>query len=152
MVSNPLPIGMLALLCSLTFGCSGSNDEIYERAAVRGQVSVNGKPIPQGLLKFVPLTPQSAPPTPVPIVDGEFRVNAAIGPIVGKHRVEVVSTDDGGFAWDDEQALNTLAAMKKPPRIEVVTVPPVYSCENSPLQANVIAEGPNDYTFALTTR
>lgn len=139
-----------ALLACGLCGCGGTKDSKFSRSAVDGTVLLDGTPVPEGIVKFVPLKPADAPATAVPFVNGEFSVTSEYGPVVGQHRIEVISTDDGGFARDDEQALTELAAMKKPPTIEIVSVPALYR-DRSPLQEQVREEGPNTFHFELET-
>lgn len=140
---------VLGLLIIVAVGCGRGSDERLPRASVRGQVTVAGKPLSNGLVKFVPLGHEQSPATVVPVTDGTFDVPSDNGPVVGLHRVDIVSTDDGGYAWDDEEALQTLSSQKTPPAIEVDRVPAVYA-KRSPLRAEVVAdESKNAFTFAL---
>lgn len=141
-------ITFLAVLIGGLCGCSGSADSKFARSAVDGTVVLDGSPIPEGILKFVPVKPVDAPVTTVPFSNGEFEVTSKHGPVVGQHRIEVISTDNGGFARDDEQTLARLAAMKKPPKIEIVSVPALYR-DNSPLREEVRADVSNTFHFEL---
>lgn len=136
------------ILATLAAGCSGG-EEILERAAVNGTVTLDGEPLAEGIIRFVPVAPTKGPKVSIPIEQGQFASDDDSGPIVGAHRVEIQSTDDGGFAFDDEQAMNRLQASGTR-RIDVIRVPPAYNL-NSTLTASVSAEQPNEFTFDLTT-
>lgn len=138
-----------AVIAVAAVGC-GSSDDQFPRASVAGSVVLDGLPVPEGVLKFTPLTPADGPTTVVPFEAGRFEVSDDLGPIIGQHRVDVVSTDDGGIAFDDEAVHERLAAMKNPPKLQVVTVPAMYE-RDSPLRADVTAEAANEFLFELQT-
>lgn len=85
-----------------------------ERAAVSGQVTVDGKPLYWGWLTFVP--EDESLPTAVAYLDfkvqGAYEVPAGAGPCPGRYRVEVhrVATDFsarqlGAYSMDDAERL-----------------------------------------------
>jgi hypothetical protein len=112
-------------------------------------VTLDGRPLTQGVIRFVPAEGTAGPQASVEIAGGMFSVDDTHGPVVGQHRVEIVSTDNGGFAMDDETAVQRLQA-EGVKRIEAVRVPAVYNTQ-SELVASVTAEGPNQFKFDLTT-
>lgn len=63
------------------------------------------------------------------------------------NRVEIESTDNGGYAMDDEQALADLKKSRK--KIRVIRIPAVYN-QRSELTANVKAGKENQVEFTLT--
>lgn len=65
---------------------------------------------------------------------------------MGTHRFEIQSTDDGGFAMNDETGLQELQA--RPQVIKAVVVP-VISNRHSTLRAGVPAEGTDKLVFPL---
>ena len=136
------------LLAAACLGCGGAGDAV-PRAAVAGTVTLGGDPLPAGVVYFVPAGPAGGPKVGVPVTDGTFAVDDDHGPRVGPHRIEVRSTDDGGFAFDDESAPARLAASVTR-RIERVAVPEIYTDDRSPLTAEVVAGGGNHWNFSLT--
>lgn len=141
---------LLFALVALTFhGCS-SGREGPQRAEVKGVVHLNGQPLEKGVIRFIPDGNTTGPQATVPIQNGKFAAEDRFGPVVGFHRVEIESTDDGGYAMDDEQAIQKLrkAGIKK---IEVVKVPAVYN-ERSTLQQVVTESGPNEFQFYLISK
>jgi hypothetical protein len=139
---------LAGVLVALT-GC-GSSEPVWPRGAVKGTVVVDGKPLPKGEVRFVPLGETPGPKTSVPVVDGKFEMDKVNGPVVGHHRIEIESTDDGGVAWDDEEAMRKLAAERKLPA--VFRLPPRYNV-NSTIEKDISAEGPNEFNFTdLTSR
>lgn len=127
-------------------GCGGAETEL-PRAAVSGQVSLGGKPLEEGVVRFIPKDGTPGPKTSVSIAGGEFRADEEAGPVVGTHRVEIDSTDDGGYAMDDETAIKRLKESGVR-RIEVVRVPAIYN-SRSTLTATISADAPNELTFEL---
>lgn len=129
-------------------GCSRRPDGPV-RAKVSGTVNLDEEPLQEGVIRFIPDGETEGPQTTITITDGIFEAKGETAPIVGQHRIEIQSTDDGGYAMDDEQAIQRLreAGIK---RIEVVRVPAAYN-KNSKLLATVSEEGPNNYQFDLVT-
>jgi len=134
----------VALVCC---GCSRSDDEL-PRAAVHGRVTWQGTPLSEGIIRFVPLEKGKGGKTSVNIHDGAFEVDAYNGPVVGEHRIEIASTDDGGFAMDDEKAFERLRELKIR-KFDVVIIPPIYNLR-SILTETVSADSPNQFDFQLT--
>lgn len=139
-------VWVLLILC----GCGGSTEKEFSRAAVTGEVTLDGQPLVEGIIRFVPIDGTPGPKTSVPIADGKFNADEEFGPVVGTHRIEIESTDDGGYAMDDEQALEELQKSKSRPQIHVVIVPAVYNTRST-LKETVRAESTNSYTFSLKT-
>ena len=137
----------LLLLLFVCCGCSQPDDGI-PRAAVEGSVTWEGVPLKQGIIRFVPLSGGQGGKTSINIVDGRFAADAAHGPATGDHRIEIESTDDGGFAMDDETALARLKESKIR-KINVVVIPPIYNTQ-SQLKETVSVDSPNQFEFDLT--
>ena len=78
---------LLAGIACVASGCGG--DDGPERAVVSGQVTINGSPMPAGVIKLYPSEESKAPMSAADIVDGKFVVNNLGGAAVGKYRVEI---------------------------------------------------------------
>jgi hypothetical protein len=137
------------IVCHLA-GCSSSGAENVERAAVSGIVTLDGSPLPSGVIRFIPEGRTTGPQTTATVSNGSFMLPDDLGPVVGKHRIEIDSTDLGGLEPDDEQALDRLRAEKTRKRIEIVRIPPVYN-RQSKLTVHVPPEGRFDLTFELVS-
>lgn len=135
------------MICAI--GC-GSGGEGPPRAAVEGSVTLDDVPLKEGVVRFVPTGDTGGPKTTVPISEGQFKIDSASGPVVGEHRIEIESTDDGGYAMDDEQAIKQLREQGIK-TIEVIRVPPKYN-KRSQLVESVAADGPNTYSFELSSK
>jgi len=139
---------MLLLIVVGVAGCGGS-DEGPPRAGAKGSVTLDGKPLVEGVIRFIPIGDSKGPKSFATIKNGSYSVDAAHGPVVGKHRVEIESTDDGGFDLNDEASLPRLQAQKQP--VQVVTVPSVYN-SRSELEAEISPDGPNEKNYELSSQ
>ncbi|MCA9075217.1 MAG: hypothetical protein KDA93_09310 [Planctomycetaceae bacterium] len=140
--------GLLGSLLMGVAGCGGDN-EGPPRATAQGTVRLDGKPLGEGVIRFVPTRETKGPKTTLPIRDGHFEAPAWAGPLVGQHRVEIESTDDGGFALDDEQAIVQLRKYGHGV-MDTVIVPEIYN-ERTRLTAEIVEDGPNEIEFTLVT-
>ncbi len=112
--------GVLSI--SAIAGC-GHKETGLERASVSGVVNLNGTPLPDGTIRFVPVDSNSGPRISVSVVNGSFAATAENGPVVGSNRIEIESLD--GPAFDDEQAFAELQA--NPHRLHAIRIPPAYN-------------------------
>ena len=137
----------LVLGCCLLFtaaSCVSSN-----RGAVKGKVTVNGDPLQEGHLSFVPLDPALGPSAGAGIINGEYKIDAGKGPLAGEYRVQINAfRKTGKKTWDgmgDEQA----PAGKKAFVEEVEAfIPPKYNTD-SELRATIKAGEVNVYDFDM---
>src|SRR5579871_2235673 len=79
-------------LVALLGGC-GPAKPTYPSARLEGTVTLDGKPIAQGSLQFLPQDPNQAPITAVPIVDGRYVAEAVPR---GKVRALLTATKETG--------------------------------------------------------
>lgn len=140
---------LLVVLYACTLSGCGS-DSSLPRAAVAGSVTLDGAPLVAGTIRFVPIDGTPGQKTSIPIEAGQFEASASNGPAVGQHRIEIESTDTGGLEMDDEEAIDRMRA-EGTRRVKVVKVPPWYN-QASGLQETVHADGPNDFSFELSTK
>ncbi|HCS55723.1 MAG TPA: hypothetical protein DIW81_29740 [Planctomycetaceae bacterium] len=143
-----ITFSVIFLSSVLPVGCSSKVDPFVEtRQEVAGFVTLDGEPLKQGRIRFVPVEGTPGPKTSVKIENGTFLIESRHGPVAGTHRIEFESTDDGGYARDDETALKHLKEnhIKK---IDVILVPKKYGA-SSPLKAVVKENGPNEFEFQL---
>lgn len=144
--SRPSLFSFLLTLLVLIAGC-GESTAPFQRAAVSGRVTIGGQPLKAGVIRFIPLEDNPGPKTTLTVTDGDFRSDDHAGPVVGRHRIEIDSTDDGGFAMDDEDALERLRASGTQ-RIERQQVPPAFNTGGT-LTAVVSADSDNVLSFDL---
>src|SRR5262249_17109066 len=125
-------------------GCGSSN-----RGAGRGGGGVNGAPLKEGQISFVPLDVKQGPTAGAGIVDGEYQIDASQGPVAGEYKVELVAfRKTGKKTWDgmgDEKA----PANQKNYVEEVVPFIPTRYNAVSELRATIKAGEVNLYDFDL---
>lgn len=140
---------LVVLVAALAAGCGGS-EEGPVRAAVRGQVSLDGQPLESGMIRFVPAEGTTGPAAVAAIVDGHFELTDEEGPIVGDHRVEIEATDYTAFAIDDEQAFAKSFRENRGKPLPPNPVPETYN-RRSTLTASISADQSNELSFPLTS-
>lgn len=71
-------------------GCSGGGDDL-PRVAVSGTVTMDGQPLPEGLIQFIPegADPEKAASASGTIKEGAFAIDRASGPTAGKYKVAI---------------------------------------------------------------
>ena len=74
----------LTVLLAVLVGCGESN-----RAAVNGTVTLDGQPIEDGTINFIPTHDSAASAAWGPIKGGSYSIPAHEGPTVGSSRVEI---------------------------------------------------------------
>jgi hypothetical protein len=125
-------------------GCNSS--EGPTRVAVVGHVKLDGKPLQRGSIEFIPVQDTEGPKAAAEIVDGDYRLRKADGPVVGTVRIEINSIQSPAFALDDPQAhaKNIWTA------VETNLVPPQYN-QQSTITRAITEDGPNEFNFNIST-
>lgn len=77
----------VALIAATAIGCGQSSD--LDKVVVRGTVSLDGQPIPNGELRFIPTGDTQGPISGGPIKDGAYVAQGRGGVPIGEHRVEI---------------------------------------------------------------
>jgi len=124
--------GCLLLLA----GCGSSSD----RTALEGAVTFDGEPLPKGSITFLPQSGTSGPAAGGKIEDGRFEIDREGGTFVGTFAVKITATRKTG------RKVKTLIGTVVDG--EEQYVPARYNSQ-SELTAEVTAEGPNRFEFAL---
>jgi hypothetical protein len=144
----PAAAGMALAIAAL--GCGGGTPDDRPRVTVKGTVTLDGQPLDNAVILFVPFPEVNGPTASVGVAAGKFELSVEAGPVPGKHRVVIESTDHGGIAPDDETALAEMAAGKrKPPK--PVKIPAIYNTRST-LERTVQADSPNEFEFTLVTK
>ncbi len=84
---------LMALLITAWSGCAPAGPE---RAAVSGTVELDGKPVGNGSISFIPSGPDGGPTSGAVIENGKYTIPIEKGAVVGSHRVEIRSTRKTG--------------------------------------------------------
>ena len=74
-----------AVVLVFAVGCGRSSS--LEKAIVSGKVTYQGRPVDQGMIRFVPTKETKGPAAAAMIVQGEYTVKAAGGVPVGTHQI-----------------------------------------------------------------
>jgi len=116
-----------------------------QRAAVHGQVTLNGKPLDTGMIVLVPAGDTKGPSAGATLTGGTFRIAAAGGPVVGRYRVEIKANRKTG------RMVKPRSPVGKSKQVEEVeqVVPSRYNTA-SELEIE-IKPGRNRVTFDLTS-
>lgn len=80
-----------SLLLATTLLLAGCSDPGPERASISGSITLDGKPVEQGSITFVPTEGTSGPTAGDVISGGQYEIPRALGPLVGKNKVELRS-------------------------------------------------------------
>ena len=96
----PRSICSRRILLSILWGLiacmhAGCKDSGPTRVEVTGTVTLDGTPVPDGVLEFFPEAATNGPTAGAPIKNGQYEIKQN-GPIVGKYRVEIKATRKTG--------------------------------------------------------
>lgn len=128
----------LGLAFLLSFGC-GSGD----RAAVSGRVTLDGAPLKEGAITFIPIPPNQGATAGGTIRDGQYQIAASEGPRPGANRVEIRGAIRTGRTVPDPR-------MPKQQMEEVLNVPRLY---HSPSElTRDLNAGSNSLDFELRSQ
>lgn len=122
-------------------GCGGAGDP-FPREPVSGVVTLDGKPVPAGMITFTPIG--GAEPVASGVIrDGHFELPRADGPAPGSHRVTIWSRGPTGRkvvdADNPKQLIDEFGDL----------IPARYSFQ-SDLTAEVRAAAENAFDFRLS--
>ena len=75
-------------IVALAFVC-GCSENGLDKVVLHGKVTFDGKPLPTGQIRFVPLEGTSGPKSGAVIIDGQYTADGKGGVPLGSHRVEI---------------------------------------------------------------
>jgi hypothetical protein len=120
------------------------------RVAVEGEVLLDGSPLEEGMIRFIPAKGVDGPAATAKVIHGQFSLTRREGPVVGRHRVEIEATGYQDFTIDDEEAF--AAAFARNPRSPLGQNPvPTGYNERSTLTAQISEPGPRHFEFTLSS-
>ena len=129
---------LLCLAVAFVVGCTGGS----KRAAVKGRVTVDGQPVENGSISFVPADGTQGPSAGGVITAGEYDIAKADGPLIGPHRVRIIATRKTGR---QVQAFSGVGPMVDE---EEMFIPPRYNTATT-LTAEIVPKR-NEIDFELT--
>ena len=92
-------------------GCGGGDG--LPRVAVSGSVTVEGEPVPNGVVRFKPAEGTEGPMANAMITDGQYDIPADQGPVAGNYTVEVQAYQDPNAAAAPSAATRPAVASDK---------------------------------------
>jgi hypothetical protein len=119
---------LLMPLLVVVLGCSSEDG----RAPVRGEVKVDGSPLEEGSINFFPAGDAQGPSAGGVIAEGKYDIPQAMGPVIGKNRVEIRGVKKTGRQVPNHMAPGTM-------REELVEALPVEVNTKSQLVRDVVA-------------
>jgi hypothetical protein len=126
---------VFSLLAALAFpGCSSSTPQATPKVAVKGTVTLDGKPMPEGEIRFMM---KGESPVNMEVKEGAFSGEVP----VGQHKVELAVYKEGK---------PTTTSPKTPTKVN--SLPEKYWGPRTTLSADVTAGGANDLKFTATSK
>lgn len=128
-------------------GCGGATDDL-DRRAVSGNVTLDGAPLPSGMISFDPAGGTAdAVPVGAVISNGSYSIPAATGPVPGNYKVSIRSST----ATDEPPADEMPGEAPAPKKGAKDPIPAKYNT-NSELTAEVPASGSAPINFDLQSK
>jgi hypothetical protein len=96
--------GQIAMFCAICLAiatCFGCGKKGPRRAAVSGHVTLDGQPIEEGQIQFLPVEGTVGPETGDIITKGQYDIPQQHGAVVGKSRVELRASKKTGRKIQD---------------------------------------------------
>jgi hypothetical protein len=115
-------------------------DDPFPRVPVAGSVTLDGAPVPAGMIQFEPAAETKGPTAAGEISGGHYAIEKAQGPIAGKYKV-LISGRPPARLKPGEPPGGT-------PKLTPEPVPAKYNTEST-LKTEVPAEGSTTLDFAL---
>ena len=114
------------------------------RKPIEGTVTLDGRPMPNGQIRFIPKEGTNGPTAGAKIDEGKYSISAELGIFAGTYRVEITASRPGGRKMPDRVTGQPVDVYKQ-------FIPSKYNTK-SELVANVTADGPNVFDFAVTAK
>jgi hypothetical protein len=129
----------LAAVGLLLAGCSGN------QAEVSGTVRLNGQPIGEGSINFIPTEGNTGPGTGAIIKEGRYHIPRNKGVMVGKNRVELRAFVNTGRKVRDPTGPRGALAEER-----VLAFPPEYNDKSTIVKD--VQPGSNTFDFDVETK
>jgi hypothetical protein len=134
-----------SVLCTVE-GCAGRDSN---RAAVNGKVTVDGTPIAEGLISFLPIDIANGQPGGSPIQDGQYSISADKGLLPGEYQVQIrANRGTGKKVWDGMGDEHWPASKKNYVEKMESYIPARYN-DRTTLKATIELGKTNTYDFDL---
>ena len=137
--NDRLPTWWCVWLVLLWVGCGEPSD----RKSLEGTVTLDGVPLAEGHVKFVPQRGTKGPIAGGKIIAGNFSISPEGGTFTGTFRVEITATRKTGKQVKDHRTGEMIDGIQQ-------FLPPQYN-RQSKLTATVTESGPNQYEFNMVS-
>lgn len=127
-----------ALTAILSAGCGGD-----DRQAISGSVTLNGRPLDQGVIVFVSADAKSPTQASTQIANGSYQIPQAQGLVPGKYKVSISSPDGKTPDADPNAAPGPSGNFASKDRI------PAKFNTDSTLEVEVKKGDPNKFDFTI---
>ncbi|MGQ0635639.1 MAG: hypothetical protein ACT4QC_13575 [Planctomycetaceae bacterium] len=138
---------LVSIALSLLAGCGAADGP--QRAPVAGSVWVDGAPLEEGIVRFIPQGASAGPAAVATIKAGRFELNGSSAPVVGTHRIEIEALNFQGFELDDEKAFADRAGSGR--KLPTSPIPPPYN-RDSKKTVTLPASGNQQLEFQIDTK
>jgi hypothetical protein len=91
----------ICAICLMLATCPGCGKNGPRRAAASGRVTLEGQPIEEGVIQFLPIEGTAGPEAGGVIANGQYDIAQQHGPFVGKARVELRASKKTGRKIQD---------------------------------------------------
>jgi hypothetical protein len=134
-------------LAVIGLSCAGCDDTSGPpRGSVSGQVQLDGQPLAEGVISFLPADGVQGPSAGAAIKDGKYSIPRETGPVAGNYRIEISALKKTGRMIE--------LGSPEPPGTKIAetaeALPAKYN-SNSTLQETIKA-GNNPLNFDLKTK
>lgn len=128
---------------TLSVGCDNGR---LGRSGVSGSVTLDGSPVAEGTVSFVPVGGTQGPLTGGNIVAGRYAIARGDGPLAGTYRVDIVALRGKG-----KKRLDMMGKETEEEEKEDFLPKGKYSGPSSTLEVHIGAEA-NTHDFPLTSK
>lgn len=146
-MTSSTPLVVCALLLSVPLmGCGAGAVDGPPREAVSGKVTLDGKPLEQGAIQFLPASQAEGVSAGAVIAGGSYSIERDNGLVAGRYRVTINSAIGGAPASPDEPPGAVVEA-----NLPKELLPAKYNTK-SELVAEIKAGGPNNLDYELKSK
>lgn len=138
-----MTVAMTAVLGLLMTGCGGPSSSANIRGAVKGKVTLDGEPVPQGSILFLPQEGTKGPAGGGTIKDGVYDLKVEQGAAIGKNRVEINAPRKTGKQISSQDGQKQIDEVEE-------SIPAKYN-KKSILEEDV-QKGTNEFNFDLESK
>ena len=138
-------------MATFTFGVIGSAvllvcgcGKAHQRHSITGSVTLDGKPLENGQITFVPQLNTSGPTAGGSVINGKFDIPAEHGVFAGNFRVEIVASRPTGNKSPDRFTGELTEEVRQ-------IIPRRFNADST-LQAEVKSSEGNHFEFAISSR